>query len=185
MSKRATVKKTVENTRVWSIDVAVKSRKLGIPKRRIEEITRTVLEMVDKEIAPPFINEIFVQIIDDPEIAEINATYRNKAKPTDVLSFPTFQPKEISGKRKVIDTFQNSLGDLIISSSTTLRQAVKYEVTPEDELERLLVHGVLHLCGYDHEGVPPNEAQRMRRKEYKIRKALQDLRVTGTTRKTR
>jgi probable rRNA maturation factor len=182
MKKKLSARGVKTNRRAWNIDVEIKSRKLGIPKRRITEITRMVLETVDPEIAPSFINSIFVQIIDDPEIAEINAAYRNKAKPTDVLSFPTFQPKEIRGARKVVDTFQNSLGDLIISSSTTLRQAVKYEVNPEDELERLLVHGVLHLCGYDHEGVPATEAQKMRRKEYKIRKALKDARVTATKR---
>lgn len=60
------------------------------------------------------------------------------------------------------------LGDVVISWQTTKRQAREQKVQVADELTRLLVHGVLHLHGYDHENVPKKEADRMRRKEQEL-----------------
>ncbi len=102
---------------------------------------------------------------DDQEIAELNAQYRGKDKPTDVLSFP---------QEDCCDRTEGAavLGDVVISFETARRQALERGETVESEILRLLVHGVLHLAGYDHEGVGRNEAQRMRRKERQLLKWL-------------
>ena len=83
-------------------------------------------------------------------------------------SFPQFEKEEITGEKSVEDPLNSYLGDLVISTETTLSQAKKFDTTKEAELLRLITHGILHLCGYDHENVPQAEAQRMRRKERRI-----------------
>ena len=92
---------------------------------------------------------------------ELNSSYRNKDKPTDVLSFAL---QDAKGPR----CSGSALGDLVISVDTMVRQAREYEVTPRAELLRLLIHGTLHLLGYDHEGVTKSEAAKMRRLEKKL-----------------
>ncbi len=87
-------------------------------------------------------------ICDDLFIRELNKKWRNQDNATDVLSFPQSNHKEI-------ETFQNKddnlfplvLGDIIISLETAKRQA---EVSLEFEINRLLIHGIVHLIGYDH-----------------------------------
>lgn len=98
---------------------------------------------------------------DDAEIHILNKTYRNKDKATDVLSFPHAE----AGERHTGHPF---LGDLVISLDTTKRQARQYKVTFGQELLRLLIHGTLHLFGYDHEKVPKSKAAAMRRKEKQL-----------------
>ena len=92
----------------------------------------------------------------------LNKQYRGKDKATDVLSFAALDVELPKALRKHTPRM---LGDLAISVDTLLRQAKEYGVTPKEELLRLLIHGTLHLLGYDHENVSAKEAQRMRRKE--------------------
>lgn len=101
----------------------------------------------------------------DSEIHKLNKEYRGKDKPTDVLSFSHIEGLEPN-------PWDESLGELVISLDTAKMQAKKYKVTLSQELVRLLVHGVLHLFGYDHENVPKSTAQKMRRLETKIRSSL-------------
>ncbi len=82
-----------------------------------------------------------IYITDDNEIKELNKHYRQKDKPTDVLSFNINEFIE--------DTYY--LGEIVISHETAQRQALEYGVSLEQELTRLLVHGIVHLMGYDHE----------------------------------
>jgi probable rRNA maturation factor len=96
----------------------------------------------------------------DPEIHALNRQYRGKDKPTDVLSFP------------LADELQPFLlGDVIISVETAARQAQRRGHTLREELQTLLIHGILHLLGYDHE-VSRSEAIRMRRKEREMKAIL-------------
>lgn len=108
-------------------------------------------------------------IINDARMREINFAFRKKDKPTDVLSFPLYTPRQIRGTTALKEAAGSYLGDLVISSETTLRQAARFKVSVQAELVRLIVHGILHLIGYDHEGVPAREAQAMRRRERAIR----------------
>lgn len=112
--------------------------------------------------------ELSVLFTDDSEIHQLNREYRGKNKPTDVLSFSQLEGAEEFGSSPL-------LGDLVISLETTKRQAKEYGTTFSEELARLLIHGALHLFGYDHENVPAREAQRMRRKERAILKAEGEL----------
>ncbi len=132
-------------------------------------MTTQVLAHLEAEIIPSNINELNVLFINDEKMREINVEFRNKDKTTDVLSFPQFEKEEITGEKSVEDPLNSYLGDLVISTETTLSQAKKFDTTKEAELLRLITHGILHLCGYDHENVPQAEAQRMRRKERRIR----------------
>lgn len=155
--------------RDWKIHCTFESKKLGIPVRWIRNVISEVLCHSERDVHISGVCELNVLFTDDKRMRVINREYRNKDKATDVLSFPQFQPQEIRGRRKPRGVVGSYLGDLVISTDTTLRQAKKFCVTPRDELVRLIVHGILHLCGYDHEGVPAAEAQKMRRRERQIR----------------
>jgi rRNA maturation RNase YbeY len=96
----------------------------------------------------------------DPAIHSLNRQYRGKDKPTDVLSFP------------LADALQPSLlGDVVISVETAARQAQRRGHSLREELQTLLIHGILHLLGYDHE-TSRSEAIRMHRKEREVRTIL-------------
>jgi probable rRNA maturation factor len=84
--------------------------------------------------------QVEVLLADDPTLRRLNKSFRGKNKPTDVLSFPT--PDEIA------DTHA---GDLAISLETAARQAATYGHSLRDEVRILLLHGLLHLSGLDHE----------------------------------
>jgi probable rRNA maturation factor len=95
--------------------------------------------------------------VGDREIHKLNSSYRNKDKPTDVLSF-----SQLEGE---LGMPPESLGDVVISLDTSKKQAKEYGVTIPEEILRLLVHGVLHLCGFDHENVPQAKVREMQRYE--------------------
>ena len=80
-----------------------------------------------------------VLLADDARLKELNSSFRHKNKPTDVLSFPAF------------DNEEGMAGDLAISLETAQRQADEHGHALEDEVRILMLHGVLHLAGYDHE----------------------------------
>jgi probable rRNA maturation factor len=84
--------------------------------------------------------EVAVLLTSDAQLRSLNRTYRGKNKPTDVLSFPT--PPEIADQHA---------GDLAISLDTAARQAVTYRHSLDTEVRILLLHGLLHLAGEDHE----------------------------------
>ena len=91
--------------------------------------------------------ELSIVITDDSEIHALNRTWRKKDKPTDVLSFPQAESSDkiaLSHSRRLL------LGDVVISRDTAARQAESFGHAYEHELQRLLIHGVLHLLGYEH-----------------------------------
>lgn len=87
--------------------------------------------------------EIAVMLADDAMVRNLNAQWRAKDKPTNVLSFPAVAPARIAEAPM--------LGDIVIARETVLREARDEDKTPSDHLRHLVVHGVLHLLGYDHE----------------------------------
>lgn len=170
---RAKSKREDPVRRAWKVHLSVESRKLGIPSAWIKKLLKEVLLHVESDIAIPEVCEIHLALTDDARIRVLNREHRNKDKATDVLSFPQFHSKEISGRsRRKLEAPGPYLGDLVISTETTLKQAKEFGVSKREELTRLVVHGILHLCGYDHEKVPAAEAQRMRRRERYIRSKL-------------
>lgn len=105
--------------------------------------------------------ELSLAFVTDQTIHELNRQYRHKDRPTDVLSFPLADER-----------CPTLLGDVVISIDTARRQARQRKCAFADELRALLIHGILHLLGYDHE-VSDSEAVRMRRKERELKALLQ------------
>ena len=103
--------------------------------------------------------EVSILLTDDDEIQKLNATYRDVDAPTDVLAF---------AMREGTDGDLNSeiLGDVVISIQTAERQAKEYGHSVEAELSLLIIHGILHLLGYDH--AEKDEAQIMQEKQKEI-----------------
>lgn len=84
-----------------------------------------------------------VAFIDDAKMQELNELFRGKTSTTDVLSFP-HEPEDF-------DPDKDNLGDIVISVEQADKQAAKNGLTLELEIKQLILHGLLHLCGYDHE----------------------------------
>jgi len=109
-------------------------------------------------------SEISLLLTDDTEIRELNKTYRNRDKPTDVLSFPTDDA-----------TF---IGDIAISIDRAAEQAKNGGLTLHEELARLVIHGTLHLLGHDHEQ-GEYRAKKMRREEERLMTLITDKGLTA------
>ena len=105
--------------------------------------------------------EISVTFVDNAAIQELNAQYRGKDMPTDVLSFPLGE-NGVYDKNE--DTGASLLGDIVISMEKAMEQAELYGHALQREVAFLTVHSMLHLLGYDHEA-GGLEAVRMREKE--------------------
>ncbi len=88
--------------------------------------------------------ELGILLIDDREIEELNRRFMDREGPTDVISFP-MDESEGEGDIPVL------LGDVVISVERAQAQAIEYDVSFEEELYRLLIHGILHILGFDHE----------------------------------
>jgi probable rRNA maturation factor len=105
-----------------------------------ERLGAFVLRM---EEAPDAV-ELSVAIVDEDEMAHLNEQYRGEAKSTDVLSFGCDEACSADSDEPI------ALGDVVIAPDVAERQAQELGTTVESELNLLLVHGVLHLLGYDH-----------------------------------
>ena len=97
---------------------------------------------------------VTIAFVSDPKIRELNKQFRGIDKPTDVLSFPSEEPGE--------------LGDIAISLETAARQARENKLTLNAEIAQLILHGLIHLSGYDHE----TDNGEMNKLELKLRKKL-------------
>src|SRR5882724_2611343 len=123
----------------------------GIARRALARKAKIVLDAIDLGTA-----ELSLSLVDDAEIRRLNRDYRGKDRATDVLSF--------SLREGAFGAVSAAIGDVVISLETAARQATERRATIEGEVDRLLVHGILHLAGYDHE-VSAREERRMKRKE--------------------
>ena len=124
----------------------------SVRPRPLTTLARRVLGAEDA--ARPL--ELSIAVTDDETVRELNRRYRHEDAPTDVLSFsleasPGFPP---SGERQ--------LGEVVIAYPTALRQAKAAGHGVDKELAHLLVHGILHLLGYDHESAREERAMRAR-----------------------
>jgi len=95
--------------------------------------------------------ELSVALCGDEYLRLLNAEWRGVDETTDVLSFPQLEPDEQHGGAVLIPGGHALLGDVVVSVETAARQAALRGVTLEEEVQLLLVHGLLHLLGYDHE----------------------------------
>ncbi|MEM8919027.1 MAG: rRNA maturation RNase YbeY [Pseudomonadota bacterium] len=113
--------------------------------------------------------EIAVRFTSDEEVRKLNAAYRDKDKPTNVLSFPLVPRDMLSGLANT-DDGEILLGDIILAKETCLREAQEKQVSMSDHTAHLVVHGTLHLLGYDHQ----NEADALTMEALETR-ALESL----------
>ena len=107
--------------------------------------------------------ELSLALVDDRAIALLNERDRGRRGPTDVLSYSLLEGPHAERRGRL-------LGDVVISVDTASRQARARRRAMDDEVLRLLIHGVLHLLGHDH--VEPEEARAMRAQERRLRRAL-------------
>lgn len=118
--------------------------------------------------------EVSLTFVDNEEIRRINNIYRDIDFPTDVLSFPMIDYKNRHGKNSIedmdLDSGEIVLGDIVISLERAYEQAVDYGHSFQREIAFLMVHGMLHLLGYDHE--EENDRKEMRAEEEKILSSL-------------
>lgn len=108
-----------------------------------------------------------ITVVDDEEIRQVNQQYRGIDKATDVLSFPLIEAddgeRDETGEFKLPPDFPRELGDVIVSYPRAVAQAHEYGHAVSRELAYLIVHGVLHIMGHDHEA--PDEQVVMRARE--------------------
>ena len=139
------------------VTIDVSGRTPEVSRRELRQWSKTILRHLGQRRV-----EMSLALVTDPEIHVLNRQYRRKDKPTDVLSFP------------LADALQPSLlGDVVISLETAARQARRRHHSLREEVQVLLIHGILHLLGYDHE-VSRSEAIRMHRKEREMKVMLAD-----------
>jgi probable rRNA maturation factor len=142
-----------------------RQRAVRLARRPLESFLRRVKNELGLKEAG-----LTVCLVSDAEIARMNETFRKKKGPTDVLSFP------MVARRRAVRLGRSSrtvkageyLGDIAISPATAQRYAKKYGRKLSSELQVLILHGVLHLLGYDHE----TDRGEMERMERKLRKRL-------------
>lgn len=97
-----------------------------------------------------FALEISIKLSNNDEVQQLNSAYRGKDKPTNVLSFPLV-PHDLLASLSNSDDGEVLLGDIVMAHEVCANEAAEKSIAVEDHASHLLVHGVLHLLGYDHE----------------------------------
>ena len=139
------------------IEIVNNQRKFKIVRQTYEEFAVKTIEII-----PETENKsATIAFVSDSKMRELNKNFRSKNSTTDVLSFP-FEADEY-------DLEIDNLGDVIISVEQAERQARENNLSLESEIKQLILHGILHLCGYDHE----TDAGEMNRRELKLREQLE------------
>ncbi|HEJ83947.1 MAG TPA: rRNA maturation RNase YbeY [Desulfobacteraceae bacterium] len=136
----------------------------GLKKREIKAKLAKVLSDLgchDKELS--------VLFTDDRRISELNLQYMGRTGPTNVLAFPMADP-DTSGQP--YDFITELLGDVVISVDTAQKEAEEYGESLEQTIDRLLIHGILHLLGHDHIG-SEEQAILMEKEEKRLMASLQ------------
>lgn len=141
------------------VEIVRRGAAKNFPVRKLKQLALKILELLHHEDA-----ELSLALVGNAEIRELNARFRHKDSPTDVLSFPV---------EEVPPPGLSLLGDVIISVEKAEEQAKDRQRTLNEELATLLIHGALHLLGYDHER-SAREARVMRAMEKKLYRALCD-----------
>tara|TARA_X000000950_G_C13840900_1_gene630200 strand:+ start:1032 stop:1559 length:528 start_codon:yes stop_codon:yes gene_type:complete len=124
--------------------------KLGIPK-----VELTFDDFLNKDLIIPSFSKsesrlaIDVDLIEDEEMLKLNSEFRNKMSTTDVLSLSTYEDFRSEWRDDSLPVFH--LGQIFISLDVALRQAKEAKISIFQEVSELMIHGILHLKGYDHE----------------------------------
>jgi probable rRNA maturation factor len=146
-------------------DVVNRQRLAGIDAGRIASVADATLGALGRQGT-----SLTVAFVRDRVMLELNSRFRGRNRTTDVLSFPTEEKNQGAKGVDFIASDSEQLGDIVISTDTALRQAKEAGHSFAREVNELVIHGVLHLCGYDHE----TDRGQMNRVELKLRKKLLD-----------
>jgi probable rRNA maturation factor len=141
--------------------IANRQKRQKIELRMVRKIARETLNALGSPDA-----ELSLSFVDDKEITQLNQQYLLRDRPTDVLAFPMRE-----GSFSEINP--HLLGDVVISLETAHRQAADKKHTLAEEVCLLLIHGILHLLGYNHE-TPGCDAKTMRKKEKELFRLMQE-----------
>ena len=135
---------------------------------RLKDVTRQILQAENVSVK----SDVGLLITGDKKIQELNLKYLEEDRQTDVLSFPIMEQLENAPAFINVPDGKKHLGDIIISYPTAARQAEERGHSTEREIIILLIHGILHLLGYDHD-IPERE-QAMRSRESAILKIVEE-----------
>lgn len=142
------------------ISIQCRLKSVSVRQGTLRRVAGRLLRLLDEAEA-----EVCIALIGDTKMRRLNRTYRNRDRTTDVLAF---------AYREAGTGVSPLLGDVVISVPTAKRQAGAFSHSLDEELLRLLIHGVLHLVGYDHER-SRQQARRMQQKETELFDALTPL----------
>jgi probable rRNA maturation factor len=127
------------------------TRGSGLDAHALSDVLERLLAEIGERGA-----SVSLTFVRDAEMRELNRAHRAKDAPTDVLSFPLYPPDAFdrAGVTRPLATTadgpERMLGDIVVSVDTARRQAAEYDAPLAREVQRLLIHGVLHLAGHDH-----------------------------------
>lgn len=144
-----------------AVSVIARARHPECDTARVRRDARALLRALDEAGS-----ELTVLLVGDEAMRDLNRRHRAKDRPTDVLAFAMREGPRTAGD-------EDRLGDVVISVDTAARQARRRRKSAGDEVRTLLIHGVLHLLGYDHER-SPTQARRMRSKERELARLLRE-----------
>ena len=140
-------------------------RSVRFRQTRVRRLVQTVLSHVGESSA-----ELGLTFVADRRMRRLNRQFRRKDRTTDVLAFAAREARLPQALR----LSAGLLGDVVISIPTAIRQAREGRRSLDQELVTLMIHGILHLCGYDHER-SDSEARRMERRERILLKRLRSI----------
>ena len=135
-------------------------RRISVRAPTIRRLAQSILVQAGHPTA-----QLSLSLVGKTRMRSLNRKYRERDYPTDVLAFP------MGSMGEQTEVF---LGDVVICLPVAIGQASRFENSPDQEILRLLIHGTLHLLGYDHEQ-SPREATRMQRKERAMLKKLSPI----------
>ena len=145
-------------------EIVNRQRLARVEAARVATVADATLQAVGKINA-----NLTVAFVRDSVVRNLNSTFRGVSHASDVLSFPAQEMRKIAGDDYFVGgSALEHLGDIVISTDTALRQADDSGHSFEREVDELVIHGVLHLCGYDHD----TDRGQMNRLELKLRKKL-------------
>jgi len=144
----------------YHVSVRQDLRPAPFPGRRLKAYARAALALLSANGA-----DVRVRVVGDAAIARWNREYLGRDRPTNVLSFPEADGVPARGGRVA--------GDIVVSAPTCLSETGGWKETPEARVFFFVLHGILHLAGYDHEGGGA-PARRMRRKELALYRRVVD-----------
>jgi probable rRNA maturation factor len=137
-------------------EIINRQRKIQIDVERWQKFTAAALR-----VAPCTNADVTVAFVPDRTMRALNRRWRQKQGTTDVLSFPAAEDEFEKCEKSL-------LGDVIISAAQAAKQARENKLTLDQEIAQLILHGVIHLCGFDHE----TDQGEMNRLELKLRRKL-------------